>query len=82
MSFSSHRASGHVNTATLATQSQSWIKHNPIARAQPVPFQRQPIPNPAPSEPVTITAGANVGGLVVYFYDPDGYTLELFQPPT
>jgi catechol 2,3-dioxygenase-like lactoylglutathione lyase family enzyme len=33
------------------------------------------------SEPVTITAGPNLGGLVVYFYDPDGYTLELFQPP-
>ena len=33
------------------------------------------------SEPVTITAGPNAGGLVVYFYDPDGYTLELFQPP-
>ncbi len=32
------------------------------------------------SEPVTITAGPNAGGLVVYFYDPDGYTLELFQP--
>ena len=32
------------------------------------------------SEPVTITAGPNTGGLVVYFYDPDGYTLELFQP--
>jgi len=33
------------------------------------------------SEPVTITAGPNTGGLVVYFYDPDGYTLELFQAP-
>jgi lactoylglutathione lyase len=33
------------------------------------------------SEPVTITAGPNLGGLVVYFFDPDGYTLELFQPP-
>ena len=33
------------------------------------------------SDPVTITAGPNTGGLVVYFYDPDGYTLELFQPP-
>lgn len=33
------------------------------------------------SEPVRITAGPNEGGLVVYFYDPDGYTLELFQPP-
>lgn len=32
------------------------------------------------SEPVTITAGPNAGGLVVYFFDPDGYTLELFQP--
>lgn len=28
------------------------------------------------SEPVTITGGPNTGGLVVYFYDPDGYTLE------
>ncbi|HUY34634.1 MAG TPA: VOC family protein [Pirellulales bacterium] len=33
------------------------------------------------SEPVAITAGSNAGGLVVYFFDPDGYTLELFQPP-
>lgn len=33
------------------------------------------------SEPVTITAGPNEGGLVVYLYDPDGYTLEMFQPP-
>lgn len=33
------------------------------------------------SEPVQITAGPNEGGLVVYFSDPDGYTLELFQPP-
>lgn len=32
------------------------------------------------SEPVMITAGPNQGGLVVYFFDPDGYTLELFQP--
>ena len=34
------------------------------------------------SEPVTITAGPNEGGLVVYLYDPDGYTLEMFQPPS
>jgi catechol 2,3-dioxygenase-like lactoylglutathione lyase family enzyme len=34
------------------------------------------------SEPVTITAGPNTGGLVVYFYDPDGYMLELFQAPS
>ena len=33
------------------------------------------------SDPVTITAGPNKGGLVVYFFDPDGYALELFQPP-
>lgn len=32
------------------------------------------------SEPVEITAGPNQGGLVVYLLDPDGYTLELFQP--
>lgn len=34
------------------------------------------------SEPVTITAGPNTGGLGVYFYDPDGNTIELFQPPS
>lgn len=33
------------------------------------------------SPPVTITAGPNKGGLVAYLYDPDGYMLELFQPP-
>lgn len=33
------------------------------------------------SEPVHINAGPNAGGWVVYFFDPDGYTLELFQPP-
>lgn len=33
------------------------------------------------SKPVTITAGPNIGGLVIYFYDPDGYALELFQMP-
>jgi len=33
------------------------------------------------SDPVTITAGPNEGGLVVYFYDPDGYPMEMFQPP-
>ena len=33
------------------------------------------------TEPVEITAGPNQGGLVVYFFDPDGYTLEMFQPP-
>lgn len=33
------------------------------------------------SEPVQITAGPNKGGLVVYFLDPDGHPLEMFQPP-
>lgn len=33
------------------------------------------------SEPVTITAGPNKGGIVAYFFDPDGHALELFQPP-
>ena len=32
------------------------------------------------SEPVRITAGVNEGGYAVYFSDPDGITLELFQP--
>jgi catechol 2,3-dioxygenase-like lactoylglutathione lyase family enzyme len=31
--------------------------------------------------PVTITSGPNRGGLGVYLFDPDDYTLELFQPP-
>ena len=33
------------------------------------------------SEPVTITEGPNEGGVVIYLSDPDGYTIELFQPP-
>ncbi len=33
------------------------------------------------SEPVDITSGPNEGGLAVYLHDPDGYTIELFQPP-
>ena len=34
------------------------------------------------SDPVHITAGPNQGGLVVYFLDPDGHPLEMFQPPS
>lgn len=30
--------------------------------------------------PVLIEAGVNLGGKVCYFRDPDGITLELFQP--
>lgn len=41
-------------------------------RDQGVPFK---------AEPVAITSGPNQGGVVVYLYDPDGYTLELFEPP-
>jgi catechol 2,3-dioxygenase-like lactoylglutathione lyase family enzyme len=33
------------------------------------------------SPPVAITSGPNQGGFVVYFYDPDGFTFELFQRP-
>jgi catechol 2,3-dioxygenase-like lactoylglutathione lyase family enzyme len=33
------------------------------------------------SPPVAITAGANRGGFTCYLRDPDGITLELFQPP-
>ena len=33
------------------------------------------------SAPVAITSGPNQGGYVVYLFDPDGYTIELFQRP-
>jgi catechol 2,3-dioxygenase-like lactoylglutathione lyase family enzyme len=33
------------------------------------------------SPPVLITSGPNQGGWVVYLFDPDGFTVELFQPP-
>jgi catechol 2,3-dioxygenase-like lactoylglutathione lyase family enzyme len=33
------------------------------------------------SAPVAITVGANAGGCVCYFVDPDGNGLELFEPP-
>jgi catechol 2,3-dioxygenase-like lactoylglutathione lyase family enzyme len=31
--------------------------------------------------PVAIEEGVNKGGYTIYFYDPDGITLELLQPP-
>lgn len=31
-------------------------------------------------EPALITAGVNTGARAAYFRDPDGFTLELFQP--
>jgi lactoylglutathione lyase len=33
------------------------------------------------SEPVYLDEGPNVGGWSVYMLDPDGITIELFQPP-
>jgi catechol 2,3-dioxygenase-like lactoylglutathione lyase family enzyme len=33
------------------------------------------------TDPVTIDSGINDGGAAVYLRDPDGYTIELFQPP-
>jgi lactoylglutathione lyase len=30
--------------------------------------------------PVPVTSGPNQGGFVVYLHDPDGYTVEFFQP--
>jgi catechol 2,3-dioxygenase-like lactoylglutathione lyase family enzyme len=33
------------------------------------------------SEPVAVDTGANAGGFGLYLRDPDGVTLELFQPP-
>lgn len=32
------------------------------------------------SEPVRITAGVNEGAYAVYLRDPDGFTIELYQP--
>ena len=32
------------------------------------------------STPVEITAGPNRGGKVIYFFDPDNYVLEMFEP--
>jgi catechol 2,3-dioxygenase-like lactoylglutathione lyase family enzyme len=32
------------------------------------------------SPPVTIDAGANAGGKGLYLRDPDGFTIELFEP--
>jgi len=33
------------------------------------------------SPPVEITSGPNKGGWGIYLLDPDGITVELFQPP-
>lgn len=33
------------------------------------------------SPPVAITAGINKGGFTCYMRDPDGFTIELMQPP-
>jgi lactoylglutathione lyase len=35
----------------------------------------------AVSEPVTLTIGPNRGGRAVYVIDPDGFRIELLQPP-
>lgn len=34
------------------------------------------------SPPVAITAGINKGGFTCYMRDPDGFTIELMQPPS
>jgi catechol 2,3-dioxygenase-like lactoylglutathione lyase family enzyme len=34
------------------------------------------------SPPVTIDAGANIGAKGLYLRDPDGFTIELFEPAT
>jgi catechol 2,3-dioxygenase-like lactoylglutathione lyase family enzyme len=36
---------------------------------------------PRSSAPVTILEGPNTGARAFYVRDPDGYTVELFQPP-
>ncbi|HEV8635369.1 MAG TPA: VOC family protein [Chloroflexota bacterium] len=47
-----------------------WATYRELSRAG-VPFV---------SEPVPITAGVNEGAQAVYARDPDGFTVELFQP--
>jgi catechol 2,3-dioxygenase-like lactoylglutathione lyase family enzyme len=37
--------------------------------------------SPRSAAPVTIAEGPNIGTRVFYVRDPDGYTVELFQPP-
>jgi extradiol dioxygenase family protein len=34
------------------------------------------------SPPITVDAGANVGMKALYLRDPDGFTIELFEPKT
>jgi catechol 2,3-dioxygenase-like lactoylglutathione lyase family enzyme len=34
------------------------------------------------SPPVEVDTGVNAGGYALYLHDPDGLTVELFQPPT
>jgi catechol 2,3-dioxygenase-like lactoylglutathione lyase family enzyme len=34
------------------------------------------------SGPITVNAGVNTGGRGLYLRDPDGFTVELFQPPS
>jgi catechol 2,3-dioxygenase-like lactoylglutathione lyase family enzyme len=46
-----------------------------LARAEAVGGRRV-------TDPVQIDSGINDGGAAVYLRDPDGYTIELFQPPT
>ena len=49
--------------------------HAEFARLRALGVQfKSAAPNP-------ITAGVNKGGYAIYFYGPDGITLELMQPP-
>jgi lactoylglutathione lyase len=36
---------------------------------------------PRSTAPVTVAEGPNAGAIAFYVRDPDGYTVELFQPP-
>jgi catechol 2,3-dioxygenase-like lactoylglutathione lyase family enzyme len=61
-------AAGHAH---LCCKVDDILRAYEALRTQSVRFR---------SEPVAITAGPNRGGFVVYLYDPDGFTIELFQP--
>lgn len=63
----------NVGCAHLALYTDNIHHHHARLVAAGVKFR-----SPAP---VAITAGANQGGYACYFHDPDGFTLELLQPP-
>ncbi|MBI2939015.1 MAG: VOC family protein [Chloroflexi bacterium] len=59
---------GNGHLCFVVDDLSAWY-HELVARG--VPFV---------SEPTLITAGVNRGAMAVYLRDPDGFTIELYQP--